>query len=280
MGKLILCDGLVAKKPYHFNLTNTNIYSLEELGYYLYHNIYTISVKDFGQEFFQWVQEELKREDLVEKWSDILNKSRDIKDIVISILCSTDYFSKLEVESMVKTIDMINGLSPIGKKKIKADNYLRYENYEHAAKEYEEIIYQDAADEFSAHEFGNILHNLAVAHIQLKALEQAEKELKQAYSLNKNEESLKEYLFLLKLQRKEQDFASEVLNYGLSTEKTEEFKNELEQVLLEAEKDPDYKKISNLSKLKEEGKIGDYYYTIDTMIFNWKQKYKQGMERS
>ena len=280
MGKFILCEGPLAKNPYHFNLTNTNVYSLEELGYYLYHNIYTISLKDFGQEFFEWVKNDLNREDLVEKWTAILNKSQDIKDIVISILCATDYFSKLEVESMVKTIDMINGLSPIGKKKIKADNYLRYQDYDHAAKEYEEIIYQDAANEFSAHEFGNILHNLAVAHIQLKALERAEKEFKEAYSLNKNEESLKEYLFLLKLQKKEQDFVSEALNYGLSPEKTEEYKNELEQVLLEAESDPDYKKIANLPKLKEEGKVGDYYYTIDTMIFNWKQKYKQGMERS
>lgn len=280
MGKFILCEGSLAKKPYHFNLTNTNVYSLEELGYYLYHNIYTISLKDFGQEFFEWVQNDLNREDLLEKWTDILNKSHDIKDIVISILCATDYFSKLEVESMVKTIDMINGLSPIGKKKIKADNYLRYQDYEHAAKEYEEIIYQDAANEFSAHEFGNILHNLAVAHIQLKALERAEKEFKEAYSLNKNEESLKEYLFLLKLQKKEQDFASEALSYGLSPEKIEEYKGELDQVLLEAERDPDYKKIANLPKLKEEGKVGDYYYTIDTMIFNWKQKYKQGMERS
>lgn len=280
MGKFILCTGPLAKCPYHFSLTNTNIYSLEELGYYLYHNIYTISLKDFGQDFFDWVQNDLKREDLVEKWTDILAKSQDIKDIVISILCSTDYFSKLEVESMVKTIDMINGLSPIGKKKIKADNFLRYKDYENAAREYEEIIYQDAADEFSAYEFGNMLHNLAVAHVHLKSLERAEKEFKEAYSLNKKEESLKEYLFLLKLQRKEEEYNSEILNYGLSAEKIEEYKEALEQVYHEAESALNYKKIVNLPKLKQEGKVGEYYYTIDTMIFDWKQKYKHGMEQS
>lgn len=280
MGKFILCAGPLAKKTYHFDLTNTNIFSLEELGYYLYHNIYTISLKDFGQEFFDWVQYDLNREDLAKKWSGILQKSQDIKDIVISILCATDYFSKLEIESMVKTIDMINGLSPIGKKKIKADNFLRYHDYENAAKEYEQIICQDAADQFSAYEFGNMLHNLAVSHIRLKVYDRAEKELKEAYSLNKKEESLKEYLFLLKLQRKEQDYSSEILNYGISQEKAEEYKNELDSVLLAAENTTEYKKIAKLPKLKEEGKVGEYYYTIDTMIFNWKQKYKQGMERA
>ena len=55
MGKFILCAGPLAKEPYHFALTNTDVYSLEELGYYLYHNIYTISLKTFDEHFFRWI---------------------------------------------------------------------------------------------------------------------------------------------------------------------------------------------------------------------------------
>ena len=52
-----------------------------------------------------------------------------------------------------------------------------------------------------------------------------------------------------------------------------------EQMLADAEKTRDYRKIKGLPALKESGKVGDYYYTIDTMIFNWKQQYKHGMEQ-
>ena len=38
---LILCDGRLAEKPYKMPVTRQNIYSLEELCYYIYHNIYT-----------------------------------------------------------------------------------------------------------------------------------------------------------------------------------------------------------------------------------------------
>ena len=36
---LILCDGRLAEKPYKMPVTRQNIYSLEELCYYIYHNI-------------------------------------------------------------------------------------------------------------------------------------------------------------------------------------------------------------------------------------------------
>lgn len=278
MGKFILCTGMPAKEPYCFTLTRTNVYSLEELGYYLYHNIYTIQMEDFDEKLFDWMQYDLNMEEFADRCRSVREKSDDIKDIVVSILCATDYFTKLEVESLIKTIDMLNGLSPIEKQKIKANNYLQYEDYENAIIEYESIIASKDSAEFPAETFGNILHNLAVAHIQVKAFERAKEELKRAYELNHNEETRKEYFFLLKLQKQEKEFLKEILNYNLSPEEVQAYLAELETVLQEAEEEAEYKKILNLPKLKEAGKVGEYYYTIDTMIFNWKQKYKNGME--
>lgn len=278
MGKFILCTGMPAKEPYYFSLTGTNVYSIEELGYYLYHNIYTIQMEDFSDKLFDWMQYDLNMEEFADKCRDIREKSDDIKDIVVSILCATDYFTKLELERLIKTIDKLNGLSQIERQKIKADNYLKYEDYENAIIEYEGIVAAKESSNFPAEAFGNILHNLAVAHIQVKAFERAKEELKRAYELNHNEETKKEFFFLLKLQKQEKEFLKEILNYNLSPEEVQEYLGELEGVMQEAEESSEYKKILNLPKLKEAGKVGEYYYAIDTMIFNWKQKYKNGME--
>lgn len=278
MGKFILCTGELAKVPYCFQLTGTEIYSLEELGYYLYHNIYTITMEIFEEKLFGWLQCELKMEALADKCRRIIKESSDIKDIVVTILCATDYFSRKELENLIKTVDTINGLSAIEKQKIKADNFLKYEDYESAIDEYQSIIRSEEATSFPAQVYGNILHNLSVAYVQVKAFERAKEGFKKAYSLNKNEESLKEYFFLMKLLKQEEEFLDEVLKFNLSLETVQSYMSELEAVLLEAEEDAFYKKIINLSKLKEAGKVGDYYYAIDTIIFNWKQKYKYGME--
>lgn len=279
MGKFILCSGPLAKEPYHFSLTDTNVYSLEELGYYLYHNIYTVSLATFDDAFFQWVELELKRPDLAQKWMDILKASQDMKDIVVSILCATDYFTKLEMESLIRTIDQINGMIPVRRRKMEADLYLQYHDYDKALQVYQEIVKSDEAGDLSADEFGNTLHNMAVVHVNLRSFERAEKEFVQAYSLNHNEETLKEYFFLLKLQRKEKELMQAVLDYDLPEEQVFDYTGQLDEMMLQAEDTKEYKTIEELPVLKETGKVGEYYYTIDTMIFKWKQKYKHGMEQ-
>ena len=53
----------------------------------------------------------------------------------------------------------------------------------------------------------------------------------------------------------------------------------MEDILDEAEKTKEYQKLLRLPEVKEQGRVGEYYYTIDSMIFNWKQQYKRGMEQ-
>ena len=49
MGKLIQCSGCIAKEPYHFRLTKTNVYSIEEVCYYISHNIYMMQEEVFDK---------------------------------------------------------------------------------------------------------------------------------------------------------------------------------------------------------------------------------------
>ena len=145
---------------------------------------------------------------------------------------------------------------------------------------YKEIVGSDDARDLTPKEFGNILHNIAIIHVQMHAFERAEREFRQAYSLNQNEESLREYMYLLKLQHKDKQLMQEILEYNLSEETVQTYLADLENILLEAEATKNYKKIIELPALKESGKVGDYYYAIDTMIFKWKQQYKHGMEQA
>lgn len=43
MGKFILCSGKRAKEPYYVNVTDTVLYTIEELCYFLYQNIYLVA---------------------------------------------------------------------------------------------------------------------------------------------------------------------------------------------------------------------------------------------
>ena len=59
MGKFIFCIGNKAKVPYTFRTTGINVYTMEELCYYLYHNIDTLE-EDIGDiQLVSWIRTEL-----------------------------------------------------------------------------------------------------------------------------------------------------------------------------------------------------------------------------
>lgn len=73
MGKLIECFGKIAEKPYHFRLTDTNVYSIEEVCYYVYNNIYIIQEEIFDSAFTVWLRDELNMDIVADKIDSMRN---------------------------------------------------------------------------------------------------------------------------------------------------------------------------------------------------------------
>ena len=52
---MILAKGKIAKKPYELSYLGQNIYSIEELCYVIYHNIYGINEEFFQISLAKWM---------------------------------------------------------------------------------------------------------------------------------------------------------------------------------------------------------------------------------
>lgn len=59
MSGYILCQAKKAQTPYFIENISTNIYSLEELCYYLYHNLYLVDKTIVNEGLCGWIAEEL-----------------------------------------------------------------------------------------------------------------------------------------------------------------------------------------------------------------------------
>ena len=55
----ILCKGALAKEPYIVPVSEVPVYSLEELCYYMYNNIYSITEEFFDERLVTWLREEV-----------------------------------------------------------------------------------------------------------------------------------------------------------------------------------------------------------------------------
>ena len=62
MGELILCNHALASLPYYLEAVSLNLYSLEELSYYIEHNLYLLDTDFMCYELCGWVERELGME--------------------------------------------------------------------------------------------------------------------------------------------------------------------------------------------------------------------------
>lgn len=61
---LILCEDIVADKPYYVEELDINIYSIEELGYILYEHPLLVMEDFISTALFDFIKTELKRKAL------------------------------------------------------------------------------------------------------------------------------------------------------------------------------------------------------------------------
>ena len=89
----ILCQTKRAKLPYFIENISTNVYSIEELCYYLYHNLYLIDQTIMNEGLCSWIQEELELPALAAKLRSKISKFASAEDIVYPVFKEINYLT-------------------------------------------------------------------------------------------------------------------------------------------------------------------------------------------
>lgn len=274
MSSLILCKSREAKTPYIFNVTDTKIYTIEELCFYIYNNIYILTEKVFDEQLILWVKDELGMAELSEKLSNMTLHGNSLKDIVVTILCSADYYNEKNIKDIIETLDMVEGMPILLRRKIKADNYLSYKNYSMASKEYEEILASPDINKLDSVNYGNIVHNLGIVRMNISSFYAAAECFKEAYVRNNNKESLSHYLCALKLENREDEYKDAIRSFSPSKDDIMNIEEKFIKLRKEAMATKKFMSIDRLLTIKGEGRVNEYYGVIDKMIMDWKTEYK------
>ncbi len=288
MGKLILCSGARTTRPYGFPSSGIRIYSIEELCYYLYHNVYMIEEDMLSEDLFNWIGTELKLEERAEKLRLLKRQKADIKTLITVILCSADYYTEEEIKKVLKVLDAVTGMPAIKRYLIKANHYLKNGQYMEATAEYERIIASKAAAELTPEEYGDVYHNLAVAKLHITGLKEASKLFCYAYERNNREESLTQYLYTRILGNG--DSCGNILSeYRISEDmnlpagegleqQARDFQKEagfLRQKEQEIQASEQLQRLEELKRKRDQGELEEFYHEVDQMLEAWKSKIRQ-----
>lgn len=274
VGKLILCKGEQSAKPYCFRLTNTNVYSIEELCYYIYHNVTTLSVELRDIDLVDWIEQELGLVDRAKKLRELVLTEAGIKDIVVCILLSCDYYGEEEIKELLKSLDEFVNLSPLEISIKRADHCLQYKQYAKAMVEYEKIRNDDAFALLKVEDRARVLHNMGISIIHCKGLLSALSIFKEVYDIDSRKEYLRSYLLTLLLLNEEKMVIELQSNEKLK-EVVEEIQNEYIVSLKKAEDSIKDGFIKKIKEDKEKGKVIQFQKDVYNKMEDMKKKYRQ-----
>ena len=142
MGELILCRQPMAATPFYIENASLNVYSLEELCYYIFHNTETLSPDFISEELLTWIDEELSFPSLADRLRALKESDTPFHVQIETLLSSCGYLTPGEIKDTVREVMLFAGLSPAEKKKKVADQLLRNGRFRREAAGYYRMAYE------------------------------------------------------------------------------------------------------------------------------------------
>lgn len=266
MAGFILCRSKYSDRPYHISNMSISIFSMEELCYFIYNNIYLIGTDIFDEGLISYIGNELEEKELARQLEFLISQSAGLTELVITVLRYVDYYSEEEIEKLRGVIDRLDTQNVSERLKARADNFLNNRRYESAVHNYQTILYNKLDDTLTDEFYGSVWHNLGVAYAEMFSYNKALECFEKAYEKNKLEESLNAIRAASCLIGTADEENEEV--YAVSREIQTMKENSGYGV------ESDNSVIRKALEYKEAGNTTEYFGELVKLVENWKMEYR------
>ena len=227
MSGYILCQTKKAETPYYIENISTNIYSLEELCYYFYHNLYLVDHSILNEGLLTWIQDELNLPKLASKLRAKLGKFSSIEDFLYPVFKEINYLTYEELKGLNSRIQKLDKESPLVREKEKGDALAENGMYVHAIRAYQDLLKRENLEEVREGFRENVYHNLGCAYSYLFQMEKALECFLKAYEEHHSRSALKTYLLVFHSIRTPIEYESRAAELGADREVLDEIRNAL-----------------------------------------------------
>lgn len=228
MSGYILCETKKAEIPYFIENISTNIYTIEELCYYLYHNLYLIDETIINEGLCSWIQEELDLPKLAAKLRPNLGKYASAEDILYPIFKEINYLTYEELRVLNGRMKKYEEEPLPVREKQKGDALVENKMYVTAIHVYQTLLERDDLEISRAGITESILHNLGCAYSYLFQMEKAVEYFFKAYEQNHSRKALVTYFLAFRIIRTPIEYENRITELHVDEETRKEIGEALE----------------------------------------------------
>ena len=205
-----LCLLPQAKKPYYIENIRMNIYSLEELCFYLYNNACLIDESLLNERLLDWLRDELGLTRLYRQLYDQLEKKDGIGFLVLPIFREAGYLTTSAMREYQEQLQKLEVQSADMKQKLRGDYLVKERMYGRAVSEYREVLKRKNPGKLGVQFYAAIWNNLGAAYAGMLDFRRAADCFLEAYHLTRTKETFRKYISTLPLFLSEEDYQKQL----------------------------------------------------------------------
>ncbi len=274
---MYMCLGALSSTPYFLSGLGVNIYSMDELCYYLCVNAYILDNDLIDIRLCDYMRDNLEMPELANKLRQMTKAGKTLGEMVTTILVDTKYCNDEEIAKIKQILVDNASLSFAAKRKVRGDNLLCANKYPRAIEEYQYVLSvlkkDDEPELYSA-----ILHNVGCAYSMMFLLEKAGSYFKKAYETDQSRDSLVMYLVCLRLTAKKEEYDRIIVKNGYDERVALEAVRILSSAREAQIETPYGDEMKAILDLHDAGRVSEFYRELDNTLENWKLEYRRSME--
>lgn len=279
MGKIILCESQKAVIPYTFANTKVEVYSYEELCFYIYNNFALLQAEQFQNRFVQWLRTEINMNDLADKVFAKLEAEAPLNAILVTILSAGNYYDSTEIQTYADKQNLVELLPEEERVKLKADSFLMYKRFLKAISLYEDILRQEEQIEDQRF-IGDVYHNRGVALSKNMELSKAKLSFLEAFNRNQKKQSLEAFIMLRLMEEEPGEVSKEIIwreaeAFGMEEADYNRLVMLVEDAVDDSKNTAVYTRYQKALYNKEHGDYEAFNQRVDMLLNQWKEEFRE-----
>ena len=221
---MIQAAGRLSKNAYYIKEMDINVYSLEEINYFVYNHMNLVYRDFFNDDLFDYLERELDEAALAAQLSVMEKAGADLKDLITYLFKESGYYDGNDLFKVSGFVMNMDHISEPERLKVEGDNLFRERKFDQARAVYLKVLnnYKEtASDELRA----GAAFSAGLCYANLFMCRSANTYFNMAYDIFPKDDYAKAGVYLSLALEDEEELLKEIIKYKISDEALEKIRN-------------------------------------------------------
>lgn len=236
---MLQCCSVQSKTPYYIGALDKNVYSLEEINYFIYNHMNLVYREFFCEQLYEYIEKDLMQSELAGELRELEEKGGQIQDFIMCILKGSYYYSAGDMAAAAPLITSINNMTRAERMTLEAESMLRQKRYESALHIYFDILNNMEEDGENKAFYARIAFSIGIIYARLFMSRNANTYFAYAYELFPDPAYAKACVYMSIINNDDEELLRTIIKYKVSDDALQTIRKRIDSIRRQIRKSPE-----------------------------------------